>query len=93
VVAVEAERLSRGLDPGDVAVMVLAPDEDDPLVAAAELLDQIADVRGEVGRRVVVRGAQDDPILVVSVLGRAEDDGAVLLVDVAGRAQPIDRLA
>jgi len=39
MVAVEAERLSGGLDPGDVAVVVLAPDEDDAVVAAAELLD------------------------------------------------------
>ena len=78
LVAVEAERLGGGLDAGHVAVMVLAPDEDDALVAAAELLDQIADVGGEVGGRGVAGRAQDHPVLVVAVLGRSEDDRAVL---------------
>ena len=45
MVAVVAQRLGRGLDPGHVAVVVLAPDEDDALVAAAELLEQIARCR------------------------------------------------
>ncbi len=92
MVAVEAERLGRGLDPRHVAVVVLAPDEDDALVAAAELLDEVADVGREVGGRGVVGRAQDDAILVVAVPGRSEDDRAVLLVDVAGGPQSIDRL-
>src|ERR1035437_9157501 len=79
-------------NPGDVAVVVLAPDEDDALVAAAELLDEVADVGREVGGRRVVCRAQDDSILVVAEFGRSEDDRAVLLVHVASDAQSIDRL-
>ena len=72
--------------------MVLAPDEDDALVAAAELLEQVADIGREVSGRGVVGRAEDHPILVVAVFGRSEDDRAVLLVNVAGSSQAVDRL-
>ena len=69
--------------------MVGAPDVDEVVEAAAELLGHVADVGGEVGRLAV--RAEDDPVLVVAERGRAEPDRAVLLVDVAALAQALDR--
>ena len=71
--------------------MVLAPDEDDPLVAAAELLDEVAHVRGEIGGGLALVRAEDDAVLVVAESGRSEGDGAAILVDVSGFTQLLDR--
>ena len=43
-VAIEAQRLGGVLEPGDGAVVVGAPDVDQLVEAAAELLDHVADV-------------------------------------------------
>jgi len=51
--------------------------------AAAELLDDVADVGAEV-RVVAVRFA-NDAVLIVAVVGRAEPARAVLLVEVTRR--------
>ena len=90
-VAVEAQRLGRVLEPGDRAVVVGAPDVDQLVKAAAELLRDVADVRGEVGRLAV--GADDDAVLVVAEGGGAEPQRAVLLVHVAGLLELLDALA
>src|ERR1019366_739917 len=62
---------------------------DQLLEAAAELLGDVADVRGEIGRLAV--RAQDHPVLAVAVGRRTEPRGAVLDVDVAAGAQALDR--
>ena len=80
-VGVVAHRLGGVPDPRDRAVMVGAPDVDQVVEAAAELLGDVADVGGEVGRLAV--RADDHPVLVVAEGGRAEPERAVLLVDVA----------
>ena len=79
--AVVAHRLGGVADPRDRAVVVGAPDVDEVVEAAAELLGDVADVGGEVRRPAV--GAVDDPVLVVAEGRRAEPQRAVLLVDVA----------
>ena len=86
---VVAHRLGRVPDAGDRPVVVGAPDVDQLVEAAAELLGDVADVGGEVGRLAV--RADDHPVLVVAERRRAEPQRAVLLVDVAARAQPLDR--
>ena len=78
---VVAHRLGGVAHPGHRPVVVLAPDVDQLVEAAAELLGDVADVRGEVGRLAV--GADDHPVLVVAEGRRAEPDRAVLLVEVA----------
>ena len=88
-VTVVAHGLRRVPVAGHGAVMVLAPDVDQLVEAAAELLRHIADVGGEVGGRAV--GAEDHPILVVAERRRAEPRRAVLLVDVARVAQALHR--
>ena len=87
-VAVEAQRLGGVLQPRHGAVVVGAPDVDQLVEAAAELLDQVADVGGEVGRLAV--GPDHDAVLVVAELGRAEPQRAVLLVHVAGNLELLD---
>ncbi len=86
--AVEAHRFGRVPQPRHRPVVVGAPDVDEVVEAAAELLDDVADVGAEVG--VVAVRLADHPVLVVPVVGRAEPEGAVLLVEVAGRAQATD---
>src|ERR1039457_6043179 len=86
---VVAHRLGRVAHPGDRPVMVRSPDVDQLLEAAAELLGDVADVRGEIGR--LAARAQDHPVLVVAVGRRTEPRGAVLDVDVAAGAQALDR--
>ncbi len=87
--AVVAHRLGGVADAGDRAVVVGAPDVDEVVEAAAELLGDVADVGGEIRRPPV--GADDHPILVVTERRRAEPQRAVLLVHVAAFAQPLDR--
>ena len=65
------------------------PDVGEVVEPAAELLGDVADVRGEVGRASV--GPVDDPVLVVAEGRGAEPHGAALFVDVAVLAQPLDR--
>src|SRR5688572_12846290 len=69
--------------------MVGAPDVDQVIEAAAELLGHIADGGREVGRTAV--RPVDAAILVVAELGRAGLRGTVLLVDVPVLPQPLDR--
>ena len=88
-VAVVAHRLGGVPQPGHRPVVVGAPDVDQVVEAAAELLGHVADVGREVGRRAV--RADHDPVLVVAERGRAEPQRAVLLVEVAGRPQALDR--
>ena len=80
---VVAHRLGGVPDPGHRPVVVRAPDVDEVVEAAAELLGHVADVRGEVGRLAV--GADDHAVLVVPERRGPEPEGAVLLVQVAPR--------
>ena len=79
------ERLHPDLQPGDVAVVVGAPDVDEQLVAAGELVPVVGDVREQVGGLAV--GLHDDAVLVVAEVGGAQPHGAVLLEDDAVLAQ------
>ena len=85
---VVAHRLGGVPDSSDGPVMVRAPDVDQMVEAAAELLGNVADVGGEVGR-LPIRSV-DDAILVVTKVRRSEPDRAVLFVDVATLPQTID---
>jgi hypothetical protein len=73
------------LHPGDVAVVVGAPDVDDAVEAPLELVQVVGDVGGEVGVDAVV--APHHPVLLVAEGGGAEPQGAVLFVEVAVLAQ------
>ena len=65
-VAVEPQRVQRALEPGDVAVVVGAPDVDDPVKAAdGELVAVIGDVGGKVGVEAV--GAAQHVVLQVEL--------------------------
>ncbi len=76
-------------DSRDRPVMVGAPDVDEVLEAAAELLGHVADVGREVGWPAV--GSDDHPVLVVAEGGRPEPQRAVLLIEMAARPEPLDR--
>jgi hypothetical protein len=71
---VVAERGQRGLHARHVAVVVGAPDVDDALEAALELVHVIGDVGGEVGGLAVL--AHHDAVLLVAEGGRAEPERA-----------------
>jgi hypothetical protein len=79
-VAVVAHRLGCVPDPSDGPVMVRAPDVDELVEAAAELLEDIADVSREVGRLAV--RAEDDAVLVIAEGSRPEPQRAILLIEV-----------
>ncbi len=80
---VVAHRRGRVAEPGHRPVVVRAPDVDEAVEAAAELLDDIADVGAEV-RPLAVRLA-NHPVLVVAEGGGSEPERAVVLVQRAGR--------
>ena len=65
------------LQAGDVAVVVGAPDVDEQLEAAGELVAVVGDVGQQVGGLAV--GLHEDAVLVVAEVGGAQPDGAVLL--------------
>ena len=73
--ALFAERLARGHHARHVAVMVRAPDVDDQVEAALELVVVVGDVRREIGG-VAVALAQH-AVLVVAQLGGPEPERAV----------------
>ena len=100
LLGVEAQRADRRLHARHVAVVVGAPHLDHAVEPALlEAAQQVAEVRGEVGRLAV--GADDHAVLVLrqhllaeAVLllqGRPEPQRAVALLEVAGLAQPLDR--
>ena len=60
------------------------------LEAALELVQEVGDVGGEIGRAAVL--ADHDAVLFVAEIGGAEPGGAALLVQVAVLAQPVDRV-
>ncbi len=68
-------------------MVVGAPDVDELVETAAELLADIADVRGEV--RGIAVGAIDHTVLVITEGGGAEPRGVVLLEDVAAIAKRV----
>ena len=70
-----AERLHAGLQPGDVAVVVGAPDVDEELVAPVELVAVVGEVGEQVGRLAV--GLHQHAVLVVAEVGGAQPGGAV----------------
>ena len=78
---VEAHGLGGVAQSGNRPVVVCPPDVDQVVEASAELLGDVADVRREVGRFSV--RANDDPILVIAEVGRAEPRRPVVLVQVA----------
>ena len=74
-----------GLQRGDVAVVVGAPDVDEQVEAAGELVAVVGDVGQQVGGLAV--GLDEHAVLVVAEVGAAQPDGAVGVVDHArGRA-------
>ena len=85
LVGVVAQRLDGGLQPRHVAVVVGAPDVDEQLEAPGELVPVVGDVGQQV--RVLTVGLDDDPVLVVAVVGRPQPGGAV----VARRRRPARR--
>ena len=87
-VAVVAHCGGRVAEPGHRPVVVRAPDVDQAVEPAAELLDDIADVGAEVGP-VAVRLA-DDPVLVIAEGSGSEPERAVVLVQRAGCLQALD---
>ena len=89
VLPVVAHRLGGVAVAGDRPVVVHAPDVDQVVEAAAELLGDIPDVGREVRRPSV--GAVDHAILVVAEGRRAKPQGPVLLVHVPGVPQPVNR--
>ena len=57
--------------------------------AALQLVDEVGEIAGEVGRRAV--RLDDRAILVVAELARAQPCRALLLEQVPGRARPLER--
>ena len=70
-------------------MMIGAPDVEQVLEAALQLVEHVSQVGREVGFRAVL--AHDHPILLVAELGAPEPPGAVLLISASGRFQSLDR--
>ncbi len=77
------------LEAAHVAVVVGAPDVDEELVAAGELVAVVGEVGQQVGRLAV--GLHEDAVLVVAVVGAAQPDRAVGVEGGAVRAQVGER--
>ena len=85
---VAAERRAGRLHPRDVAVVVGAPDVDQPVEAALALVLEVGDVGGEVG--VLAARAHEHAVLVVAVRARAQPQRAVLRVGLAARGERVE---
>ena len=90
-VGLVAQRLVGRLHAGDVAVMVGAPDVDQPLEPARVLVGVVGDVGREVG--VLAARAAQHAVLVVAEVGRAQPQRAVVLVAVAAGRQRLESAA
>ena len=89
MLAVEPERVERGLQAGDMTVVVRAPDIDGLVKAAGlELVAVIGDVGGEIGIKPV--GAAQNVVLEAELFDilRLLPGGEQLLTDDARGAQP-----
>ena len=76
-----AEAARRGFQPGDVTVVVRAENIHGALEAALQLVQEIGDVRSEVGRAAVL--TDDDAVLFIPQTGGAKPGGAIVFVQVA----------
>ncbi len=70
LVGIQADGLQRALYPRDVAMVIGAPDVDDPVESAVEFVQVIGDVGSEVG--VLAVFTLHDAILLVAVVGGTE---------------------
>src|SRR5690606_37182542 len=73
------------LDPGDIAMMVGAPDIDDMIEPATELFEMVGDVAGEIG--VLPVFALHDTVFLITENARPEPPCTVLKVNMAARLQ------
>lgn len=78
----------RALHAGDMAMVIAAPDVDEQVEAAVELILVVGDVRRKVGRVAV--GADEHFVLFAAELGCLVPDSAVFFVSEAAVAQVID---
>ena len=84
-----AERGAHRHHPRHVAVVVSAEHDDRPVEPALTLVEVVGQVARDVGRLPV--GLDDDPVLVVAVVGGAQPACAVALVHLAELVEPGDR--
>ena len=66
--------------PGNVPVMVRAPQIDDPVKAPAEFIGVVSDIRRKVSRNAII--PNHHPVLVVAECGRLQPQGPVLFIHV-----------
>ena len=59
-------------------MMIRAPEVDELIISALDLIDVVGNVRGEVGKRAVALA--EDTVLLVAVVGALKPERAVLLV-------------
>ncbi len=78
-VGIEAEQPGRGLQPLDVAVVIGAEDVDGAIEAAGKLVEHVRDI-GRVVEVAPVSRADERPVLVVAVRGRARPQRPFCLV-------------
>ncbi len=84
-----AERSQAGAQPGDIAVMIGAPDVQQMIEAALQFVEDIGNVRRKIRLDAVL--ADHHAILLVAVVGTLEPQRAVLEVGVSALFQGIDR--
>ena len=85
-----SQGLGRGLEAGDIAVVVGPPDVHHQVEALLEFEQVVGHVRGEVGGGAVA--APHHPVLFVAELGGLEPQGAVLLIEEAALFQELEAL-
>ncbi len=76
-----AQGLHRGLHPGNVPMVVRAPNVDYPVESPFILIPVVGDVRRQVGRLAIA--ADQHPVLVIPVGRGAKPQGPILFVDMA----------
>ena len=83
-----AEELHGRMDTDDVSVVICAPYVNQLIVAPFFLIRHIGDIGTEIGR--FAAGADDDPVLVITVLRRGKPPGAVFLIQISALFQRIE---
>ena len=89
IIRVVAQKFHGCLQTDDVAMVIRSPDINELVVAAADLISYIGDIRAEIGRHAI--RADNHAVLVIAVLCGAKPESAVLLVHIVFVLQDFER--
>ena len=81
IIGIKAQCIHSSLHTGNIAMMIGAPQVDDPSKATLKLIAMVSNICGKIGRNAIV--TNNNTVLVVALGSGIEPQGTALLVNIA----------